>query len=68
MGEAAKVLASKILRTNVFHRPHPALFYFPGLTQKPFHNASNFSFTKDFENNLETIKEEYKELKEVYGE
>jgi hypothetical protein len=38
VGDSAKILASKILRTNIHHRPFPTLFYFPGLNSKPFHN------------------------------
>lgn len=63
MVEPAKILASKVLRTNIHHRPYPSLFYFPGLNSLPYHNTSNFPFVKDFEKNLSTIKKEYKALK-----
>ena len=51
----AKLLASKILRTNAYHRPAPSLFFFPGLNTQPFHKASDFSFTQDFESNISTL-------------
>ena len=63
----AKVLAKQILRTNASHRPYPSLMSFPGLSSKPYHNPDHFSFTKDFENNVGKIKEEYKSLKIAYG-
>ena len=45
---AAKLLASKILRTTAYHRPAPSLFFFPGLNTRPFHKADDFRFTQDF--------------------
>ena len=66
--ETAKLLASKMLRTTAYHRPSPSLFFFPGLNSQPFFKADDFSFTKDFESNLETLKNEYWQLRKVYGE
>ena len=63
----AKIFASKILRTNVKARPYPSLFYFPGLESKPFHDPYKLHFTKDFEENLGTIQDEYKSLRRAYG-
>ncbi len=62
------MVASKMLRTSAFHRPCPSLFFFPGLNTQPFHRASDFSFTNDFESNFKTMQEEYKQLKSAYGE
>jgi len=66
--EAAKLLASKILRTSAYHRPAPSLFFFPGLSSMPYHRAADFGFTRDFESNLSTLKAEYLRLKEAYGD
>ena len=57
-----------MLRTSAYHRPSPSLFFYPGLNTQPFYDASDFSFTKDFEANLDTIKKEYKSLRTEYGE
>ena len=57
-----------MLRTTAYHRPSPSLFFFPGLNSQPFFKADDFSFTKDFESNLETLKNEYWQLRKVYGE
>ena len=46
--ETARILASKIMRTTAYHRPAPSLFYYPGLTSKPYHNPGQFGFVKDF--------------------
>ena len=66
--EGAKLLGSKILRTTAYHRPAPSLFFFPGLNTQPFYKATDFAFTRDFENNLDVLKEEYWRLREAYGE
>jgi hypothetical protein len=66
MGEA-KIFASKILRTNVHHRPYPSLFFYPGLNTHPFYNPTDFKFTKDFEENYHYIKQEYFQIKKHYG-
>ena len=66
--EIARIVASKMMRTSAYHRPAPSLFFFPGLESRPFHDASQFSFTKDFEQNLDTIRAEYQALRSAYGE
>ena len=65
---AARLVASKMLRTSAYHRPNPSLLFFPGLNTQPFHKPSNFGFVKDFEASTDTIKEEYLKLRAVYGE
>ena len=65
--DTARVLASKIMKTSAFHRPAPSLFYFPGLNSQPYHNPNDFSFTKDFKQNLAVIQDEYWALRNAYG-
>ena len=62
------MVASKMLRTTAFHRPNPSLFFFPGLNSQPYHKASEFAFTKDFESNLKVMQDEYWALRGAYGE
>lgn len=50
------------------HRPYPTLLVFPGLNTRPYHNPKDFSFVKDFEANIESVKKEYLALKKVYGD
>eukprot|EP00347_Sterkiella_histriomuscorum_P020745 403336636 len=67
--QPAKLFARQVLRTNVYSRPNPSLFFVPGLNTKPYYdNHSQFGFVKDFEQNYETIKKEYLALKESYGD
>jgi hypothetical protein len=42
----ATILRSGLLQTNAKYRPSPSLFYFPGLTSRPFHNPKNFPWVK----------------------
>ena len=64
----AKIFQSKILRTNVKARPYPSLFYFPGLSSHAFHDPAKFGFVKDFQENLGTIQQEYRQLKRAYDD
>lgn len=68
----AKLFASKVLRTNVLHRPYPSLFYFPGLASKTFHKVSDFpslnNFDQDFQENLDIVQAEYLSLRRAYKE
>ena len=66
--DAATLVPSKMLRSSAYHRPSPSLFFYPGLNTRPFHNARDFSFTKDFEANLVTMQKEYMSLRTEYGE
>ena len=64
----AKLFPSKILKTvtnNVnVSRPYPQLFYFPGVTSKPWHEAKEFPITKFLQDNFKEIRKEYMENKE----
>ena len=51
----ARIFTSKMLRTNIHHRPYPSLFYYPGINTQPFYNPNFFSFVKDFESNLTKV-------------
>jgi len=44
----ATIVKSGLLKTNagVVPRPSPSLFYFPGITSKPVHAASNFHWAR----------------------
>ena len=42
----ATILKSGLLQTNAKYRPSPSLFYFPGLTSRPFHNPKNYHWVK----------------------
>ena len=68
----AKLFASKVLRTNVLHRPYPSIFYFPGLKSQPFHKIADFpslnNFDEHFKQNLELIQAEYLSLRKAYLE
>ena len=55
----AKIFAGKICRTTAHPRPNPQLFYFPGITSKPWHDHKDFNFTKYLESRYKDIKEEY---------
>jgi hypothetical protein len=55
----AKIFAGKICKTTSHPRPFPQLFYFPGVTSKPWHNPAEFNFTKYLQSRYEDIKEEY---------
>lgn len=37
---------SGLLKTNAKYRPSPSLFYFPGLTSRPFHNPKLFPWVQ----------------------
>ena len=62
----ARIINTKIIRTTSFQRPFPTLFYYPGLSSKPWHDKNLFKFTRIFEENHEIIHKEYSNLKEVY--
>lgn len=59
MGYEAKFFAGKICKTTAYPRPYPQLFYFPGVTSKPWHDPKDFSFVKFVESRFQEIKEEY---------
>ncbi|CDW89104.1 aspartyl asparaginyl beta- [Stylonychia lemnae] len=64
----ARLFPSKICKTvtsmvNV-QRPCPSLFYFPGITAKPWHDSKDFPFTKHLTKHFQEIKDEYLEKKE----
>lgn len=46
MMNEAKLFAGKICKTNAYPRPCPSLFYFPGISSKPWHDRSEFNFVK----------------------
>ena len=61
MFSEARILPSKICRvlpTNVA-RPFPQLFYYPGLSSKPWHDRNDFPFIDQLESNFKEIKDEY---------
>jgi len=41
---------------------------YPGLNTMPYHDPKKFDFVKDFETNVESVKKEYLELKNAYGD
>lgn len=55
----AKIFAGKICKTTAHPRPFPQLFYFPGITSKPWHDPKEFSFTKYIQSHAQEIKKEY---------
>jgi hypothetical protein len=55
----AKIFASKICKTTAHPRPHPSLFYFPGITSKPWHDPKEFHFTQYIQSRFSDIKEEF---------
>lgn len=55
----AKLFAGKICKTTAHPRPCPSLFYFPGITSKPWHDRSEFNFVKYVESRFSDIKEEF---------
>ena len=65
----AKLVGRQVLRTNSYYRPNPSLFNYPGLNTRPFFdNHQDFPFVKDFQNNLDVIKQEYLNLQTAYGD
>ena len=57
------------IRTRVFPRPAPSLFYFPGIGSKPFYNTEIDNrifqkYTDILKKNFSTILEEYKSILE----
>ena len=61
MNYEAKLFAGKICRTSAHPRPNPSLFYFPGLSSKPWHDPKDFSFVSYLQNRYLEIKNEYLE-------
>eukprot|EP00347_Sterkiella_histriomuscorum_P006369 403353023 len=61
----ARLFPSKICKTittsSGIQRPCPQLFYFPGISSKPWYDAKEFPFTKYLEENYKTIREEYQQ-------
>ncbi len=55
----AKLFAGKICKTTAHPRPNPALFYFPGISSKPWHDRNEFNFVKYIESRFKDIKEEF---------
>lgn len=66
----ATIVKSGLLKTKVYHRPQPSLFYYPGLA-----SSSIWPYDKlpqnirdsihELENNYETILKDYQHLKEL---
>lgn len=42
----ATIIKSGLLKTNAKYRPSPSLFYFPGLTSRPFWNPKPFPWVQ----------------------
>ncbi|TFJ85380.1 hypothetical protein NSK_003339 [Nannochloropsis salina CCMP1776] len=63
----ATIIKSGMLKTNagVLPRPSPSLFYFPGITSKPVHNATQFHWARVLEEEYATIKQEFMGLKSL---
>ena len=59
MNYEAKLFAAKICRTSAHPRPYPQLFYFPGITSKPWHDPREFSFVPYLQARFMDIKNEY---------
>jgi len=60
----AKLFAGKICKTSAHPRPNPALFYFPGITSKPWHDPHEFNFVKYIQSRFKEIKGEFDENQE----
>ena len=61
----ARIFAGKICKTTAYPRPFPSLFYFPGITSKPWHETGEFSFVKYIESRFKEIKQEFLENKQA---
>lgn len=63
------IIETKLIQTakctvNTYARPNPSLFIFPGISSKPVWNKNNFKSAQILENNYDTIKEEFIQVKE----
>lgn len=65
MNYEARIFAGKICKTTAYPRPFPSLFYFPGITSKPWHETGEFSFVKYIESRFKEIKQEFLENKQA---
>ena len=62
-GAAATIIKSGMCRTTAKLRPSPSLFYFPGLTSRPFWDANQFGFCRRLEASAADICEEFERLR-----
>ena len=60
------LLTTKLVASTATPRPAPTLFYYPGLTAQPFHNANLFGFARRVQDHTEMVKQEYTELRLKY--
>lgn len=44
------------------HRPNPTVFFFPGLSSRPWHDPADFSWCREMEKNVPGIRAEYDNL------
>lgn len=61
----ANILKTGVCRTSAAYRPAPSLFYFPGLTSKPWHDPADFAWAKSLRKNFPLIKAEYLAIREA---
>jgi aspartyl/asparaginyl beta-hydroxylase (cupin superfamily) len=61
----ARVVAGKVCRTNMAHRPFPTLMNFPGLNSKPFHNLNDFDFVPMLMDSFKDIRQEYLQMRDA---
>lgn len=60
---AATIVQSAVCRTNVFHRPNPSLFSFPGLNTQPIWSSQLFpDLVQALKDNHQVILSEYEAL------
>lgn len=55
----AGLFQSAVMKTKLFPRPTPTVFYFPGLNSKPIFQASEFEFSEILKANHDSILREY---------
>ncbi|CAN0083195.1 unnamed protein product [Ectocarpus sp. 12 AP-2014] len=60
---AATIVKSAICRTRTsVHRPNPTMFYFPGLSSRPWHDPASLPWCQEMEKNVPAIRAEYENL------
>jgi aspartate beta-hydroxylase len=59
MQHHATLVKSALCRTTAKYRPNPSLFFYPGLTSAPWHDASQFPWYETLKKNHSIIKDEY---------
>ncbi len=59
-------LATKVVTSTAVPRQAPTLFYYPGLTAKPFHSTHDFPFTTKVQSYIKVVQDEYKAVRHAY--